>query len=100
MRKRACGSPKQPWGHRKGWLKYTNQLAGITENFARRKREYNHSFARLISDRAVQWRCGDVTIEHTADVCGHPWAWHELKMMLTSKAEELGFALTFRDVTE
>ena len=92
-RKRACGSPKQPWGHRKGWLKYNNQLMRLTENFSGRKADFNRSFARLISDRARQWSCGTVEITRHERICGQPWAWYELQQFLEAKGAEYGFAV-------
>jgi hypothetical protein len=91
-RRASCGSPKRPWGHRKGWLADQAVLSALTARRAGYVKDQNHAWARRIADRARQWRCGRVSVTLPADglMHGQSWGWGQLKQFISYKVEELG----------
>lgn len=95
-RRRNCGNPKRPWGHKKGWLanknvgaRATNQRTGVVTDF-------NHVWTRRFVDRAVSWRCGTLELRgncYAEKIGPYPWNWFQFKTMLQYKCQEVGIKL-------
>jgi len=90
-RRAACGNPKRPWGHRRGWLANQDVLSRATLNRTRTVADYNHAWTRRIVTWAAAWRCGQVELGPLPEeMFGHPWQWSQLVANLTYKVEEIG----------
>lgn len=94
-RRAACGNPRRPWGHRKGWLANQDVLTRCTLQRDRLQKDVNHCWSRWAVSRAVSWRCGKLVVEAMpADLFGHSWSWAtQFRMFLAYKAEEVGIEL-------
>lgn len=95
-RKAACGNPRAPWGHRKGWRANVDVLGRNTASRELQQRDANHAWTRRIVTRARDWRCGVIRLrEPAAELFGHPWGWHQFKEFLRYKATECGIEVAY-----
>lgn len=93
-RKAACGNPRRPWGHRRGWLAAQDVLSRLTLLRTRGVGDRSHAWTRRIVSRAVAWRCGNVVMGETGDLLfGHPWNWSQFRVFLRYKCAERGMSL-------
>lgn len=94
-RKAACGNPKRPWGHRKGWRANVDVLARNTLWRTRAQTDFNHAWSRRIADRVQTWGVGivQVSLPEKSELYSLPWAWSQFKDFLKYKLEERGIAL-------
>ncbi len=95
-RRAACGNPRRPWGHRKGWLAAQDVLSRATLLRERGQAQRNHAWSRRLVTRAVAWRCGVISVEGMpADLLGHPWGWAQFREDVKYKAAERGITAVF-----
>ncbi len=104
-RRAACGNPRRPWGHRRGWLENQDVLSNNTRQRDLMQKDYAHAWSRRTVSRLLQWRCGKIQVEAwpTATITlangstrvipalfGHPWSWTQFNLFLKYKANEVG----------
>lgn len=100
-RKRACGSPRKPWGFRKGWRDVQERQKRLTERRDNGVKHRNHAWARRIIERAKSWHCGCIKIgTMPPNLAGHPWQWSQLKSFLKYRADLMGATIQFADEPE
>lgn len=93
-RRAACGNPRRPWGHRRGWNAAQDVLSRLTEQRSRVVTDYSHAWSRRIVDWSVKWQAGRIQFEVPAgDVLGESWPWGEFVDKLTYKAAERGITI-------
>ncbi len=103
-----CGSPRRPWGHRKGWADNQRVLDRHTLIRERVVQDYNHAWSRRLVSRAVSWRCGVIRVgplpqrsfnggPAIGSIGNHPWNWHQFRQCLTYKAAERGIVVVFEE---
>ena len=94
-RRAACGNPRRPWGHRKGWLAAQDVLSRATAQREAGSKDRNHAWTRRIVTRAVAWRCGVVQMPPSPDtLLGQPWGWAQFEQYLRYKCAEAGITLS------
>lgn len=97
-RKAACGNPRRPWGHRRGWLAAQDVLSRLTLQRERGVADRNHAWSRRVVTRALSWRCGTIRVEGmpgTSELSGYPWKWQQWKEFLAYKAGEPGIEVEY-----
>ncbi len=97
-RRAACGNPRAPWGHRKGWRAAQDVLSRLTVERERCVADTNHAWTRRIVTRAIAWRCGTIVVEGfpaEAELAGLPWKWSQWRDYLSYKASECGIVATY-----
>jgi hypothetical protein len=100
-RRAACGNPRRPWGHRKGWLATQDVISRLTKQRENGQKDRNHAFTRRIVDRAFVWHCGRIEVgPFPADLSGKPWQWAQFRMFLNYKAQEKGIKIVYFDPEE
>lgn len=93
-RRAACGNPRRPWGHRRGWNAAQDVLGRLTEQRGRVVTDYCHAWSRRIVDWCVQWGAGRIQFElPSSDVLGASWPWAEFSAMLIYKSSERGITI-------
>ncbi|MDE2102663.1 MAG: hypothetical protein KGL39_35795 [Patescibacteria group bacterium] len=96
LRRAACGNPRRPWGHRKGWLANQDVLSRATLQRERLVQDRNHAWTRRIVSRAISWRCGVIEVgTMPEDLGGEPWKWAQFKTFLEYKASERGIKVQY-----
>lgn len=97
----ACGSPRRPWGHRRGWHERQAALSSATLGRERMVTNCNHAWSRRIADRARSWRCGVVELHlpTASELYRHPWNWSQFEMFLRYKCGEVGAVVVCQNAT-
>jgi hypothetical protein len=93
-RRAACGSPRRPWGFKKGFRSEQAILSRVSEARERGCKDRNHAWTRRIISRCVSWGCGKLTVTlPEKELFGHPWGWAQFREFLTYKATDAGITL-------
>lgn len=101
LRKAACGNPKRPWGHRKGWLANQDVLSRATRQRENLQKHTNHAWTRRVVTRAVSWRCGIVQVYAFPEgLFTHDWRWSQFESFLRYKCGERGITLILAESGE
>lgn len=94
-RRAACGNPRAPWGHRRGWLANQGVLSRHTGQRERGATDRNHAWTRRIVQRAIDWRCGKVRLTGlpVEELYQFPWAWSAFRNFLAYKGKDHGIVV-------
>lgn len=93
-RRKSCGNPKRPWGHRHGWLASQDVLSRLTAKREKGVADRNHAWSRRIISRALSWNCGSLEVTKVPEnLSSHPWKWQQFSEFLHYKANEIGMTL-------
>ncbi len=95
-RRAACGSPRRPWGHRKGWLAAQDVLSNLTKLRTNGVTERNHRTTARMLDRLVKWRCGTVRIAPLPElIAGFQWNWSQFRQFVEYKLSEASITVVW-----
>jgi hypothetical protein len=102
-RRAACGNPRRPWGHRKGWRAAQDVLSRLTDKRELGQKDRNHAWTRRIATRCRDWGCGSCVINITNGIgetgvgalFGLPWSWTQFEQHIKYKLTEIGATLEF-----
>lgn len=93
-RKAACGSPRRPWGFRKGYHDAQKILSNCSLARERGASDRNHAWTRRIVARMVSWRCGTLKMVMPPSLLfGEPWGWAQFVSFLRYKCDQDGIQL-------